>query len=496
MPVIYSARWVVPITSPPIPAGAIALDGSTILSVGPCARLQKELPDAPVKEFDDAVILPGLVNVHSHLELSVMRGFLEKEENDFFAWLRKLTVARLAMTADDLLASAALGVIEAVRAGITCLGDSSSFAIQPMRALKDIGLRGIVYQESFGPDSSLAEENVAKLREQLSEMCGVKTERVRPGVSPHAPYTVSARQLELISRLATEEKLPLMMHAAESKAERVFMMEGRGPFAEGLKKRGIEWRAPGVSTIQYLARHGVLETKPLLAHCINVDETDLELIRNSGAGIGHCPKSNAKLSHGRAPFAEFIQHEINVGLGSDSVASNNTCDILEEARFATLMARSVSEARPRGPQAGSPAGVGRSGRASRESEPLSDSTSPRSTVPALPHGRASDTVSAQDALFAATLGGARALGLDGQIGALKPGMQADIAIISLSGAHQHPLSDPVETLVFTSSGRDVILTMVAGKEIYRDQTIATVDEPDFRQMANQVRAKIDTLNGP
>ena len=368
MPLIYSARWILPVIDAPIEHGAIAIKDSTIIAVGTRADLIRKFPDTPVNDFGEAAILPGLVNAHSHLELTVMRGFLEEEENDFFAWLRKLTVARMAMTPDDLFVSASCGASEAARAGITCVGDSSSAAIESMRALKQTGLRGIVYQESFGPDPKLAEENVAKLQMQLAAMRKVETDVVRAGVSPHAPYTVSARQLEMISRLAIVEEFPLMMHAAESQAERQFLLDGTGAFADGLKSRNIEWNAPGISTIKYLQRHGVLETKPLLAHCINVDDDDLDLIKTGNAGIAHCPKSNSKLRHGRAPFAKFLAHGINAGLGSDSVASNNTCDILEEARFATLLAR-VSEARPRGPQPGSPAGVGRLGRARSGSRP-------------------------------------------------------------------------------------------------------------------------------
>lgn len=455
MPIIYSSRWVVPITSAPVEDAAVAIEGSKILAVGPRAQLLADLPGAPVREFGNAVILPGLVNVHSHLELTVMRGFLETEESDFFSWLRKLTIARLKLTADDLHASAGLGAIEAARAGITCVGDSSSFATQSAQALNEIGLRGIVYQESFGPDPNLAAENVAKLRDQVSELRKVETDLVRAGVSPHAPYTVSARQLEMISQLAIEENLPLMIHAAESRAEQAFMLEGGGPFAEGLKQRGIEWRAPGISTIRYLHEHGVLKAKPLLAHCINVDDADLELIKNAGAGIGHCPKSNAKLRHGRAPFSRFIQNGINVGLGSDSVASNNTCDILEEARFATLMAR-------RGPDFS-----------------LRD------------RGGSQTEVDASTALWAATLGGARALGLGDRIGALKEGMQADITVVNLGGAHQQPASDPLSTLVFSSSGRDVISTTVAGREIYRDQTVNSANESEFQSLANGVRTKLE-----
>jgi cytosine/adenosine deaminase-related metal-dependent hydrolase len=433
---IFSARWVLPIISPVIENGAVAFEGSNIIAVGPQTEIVSRFPDSRIEDFGAAAILPGFVNVHSHLELTVMRGFLEREENDFVAWLRKLTVARLAMTAEDLLVSATCGAIEAARAGVTCLGDASSAARQGIKALQGVGLRGIVYQESFGPDPKLAGENVAKLREQISELRLLEDGLVRVGLSPHAPYTVSGPQLELISRLALDEQIPLMIHAAESQAEKLFMLKGEGPFAEGLRARGIEWQAPGVSTIQYLKRHGVLETRPLLAHCINVDDSDLELIKQRSAGIAHCPKSNAKLGHDRAPFAEFIARGLNVGLGSDSVASNNTCDMLEEARFATLLARL---------------------------------------------GRATAPVSAEQALFAATLGGARAMGRDDQIGALAPGMQADITIVSLDGTHQQPMRDPAAALVFASSGCDVLLTLVAGNEIYRDGCVSSVDESEFRE---------------
>jgi len=452
MPKIYTARWVLPIVAAAINDGAIVINDSKIAAVGDRAAILRAFPGALVEDFGNAAILPGLINAHSHLELTVMRGFLEREEHDFFAWLRKLTIARLQMTDEDLFVSAACGAIEAARAGITCLGDSSSFALQSMRALSEIGLRAIVYQESFGPDPKLAKENVEKLREQLDGMQTLQTDLVRAGLSPHAPYTVSARQLEMISRLAVDEAIPVMMHAAESAGEQQLMLNGIGPFADGLRARGIDWQAPGTSTVRYLSDHGVLETKPVLAHCINVDEDDLQLIRNHGAGVAHCPKSNAKLGHGRAPFAQFIAGGLNVGLGSDSVASNNTSDILEEARFATLLARASGA------------------------------------------GLASDDqpgVSATQALFAATLGGARALGLSDRIGALKEGMQADIAAVSLDSMRQQPVDDPADAMIFSSSGRDVLLTVVAGKEIYRNGQLTTIVEDDFGVRLGQIRKKLD-----
>ena len=468
---IYSARWVLPISSPVIEDGAVAVAQDRIVAVGHAPRLKARFANASVLDFGHAALLPGLVNAHSHLELTVMRGFLEREENAFFAWLRKLTVARMAMTSEDLYVSAMCGAIEAARAGVTCVGDASAVASAAMKALNEIGLRGIVYQESFGPDPAAAKENVRKLQAQLDELRGSESALVRAGVSPHAVYTVSAPQLEMISRLAQDENFPLMMHAAESCAEELFMLAGTGPFAEGLRGRNIDWQSPRISTVQYLSRLGVLETKPLLAHCITVDRPDIHTIKSSDARIAHCPKSNAKLGHGRAPFARFIEAGVKVGLGSDSVASNNTCDILEEARFATLLAR-IS---------------GHDGQ-------ISNDVNSRARLDTFQGGEAAPLLSSRDALFAATLGGARALGLDDRVGALAEGKQADLVVVALDKAHQQPTQDPSEALVLSSSGQDVLMTMVGGQEVYRNDLVSHVGEAGYSTRLREIRARLDSID--
>ncbi|HKQ51926.1 MAG TPA: amidohydrolase family protein [Pyrinomonadaceae bacterium] len=442
---LYCARWVLPLASPPIEDGGVAVEGSRIIGTGTRDELLAQFPRATPRDFGEAAILPGFVNAHSHLELTGMRGFLEREESDFRAWLGKLTLTRLErLTPDDLYVSAAWGAVEAARAGVTCLADASDAAASSMRALADVGLRGIVYQESFGPNPADARANFELLSEKVALLRELESERVRVGVSPHAPYTVSPPQLELIAEYARAEHLPLMMHAAESEAEELLMLEGRGPFAEGLARRGIEWRAPGISTIQHLARHGILAARPLLAHCIRVDGADVEAIREAGAGVAHCPKSNAKLGHGRAPFAKFVARGVRVGLGSDSVASNNLCDLLEETRFALLLAR----------------------------------------------GKSAQWLNAEDGLQAATAGGARALGLEAEIGTLAPGLQADLAVVNLSGAHQTPVHDPVAALVYASSARDVLLTMVAGRVVFSDDRVHTVDEDALRARINEINRRM------
>src|SRR5690349_4257 len=432
MTTIYSARWVLPVSSAPIEHGAVAIDGPLIVGVGIAAEIAARFPDARIESFGESAILPGLVNTHTHLELTALRGYLENEEGDFFAWLRKLTLARLErMTADDIRVSATWGACEAVRAGITCVGDASDAAAMSMLALQDVGLRGVVFQESFGPDPRLVAENFGKLTAKVGELREIESELVRVGVSPHAPYTVCRTQLELIAEFACRERLPLMMHAAESEGEELFLREGTGIFATGLAKRGIEWTPPRMSTIQYLRECGILDVQPLLAHCIRVDDEDIETLRLTGAKVAHCPKSNAKLGHGRAPFAKFVEAGVTVGLGSDSVASNNTCDLIEEGRFAVLVA---------------------------EKSPL---------------------LTASRMLAAATMGGV-----------LAEGAQADLAIVSLDGVHQTPVYDPVTALIFSSSGRDVLLTIIAGREVYRDRRVLDVDEERLKARMNEIVRKL------
>lgn len=446
MTTIYSARWVLPVSASPMENGAVAVEGQRIVGVGSRDEIVERFPESRYEALGEAAILPGFINTHTHLELTAMRGYLENEESDFFAWLKKLTFARLErLTQDDLHVSAVWGACEAVRAGITFVGDASDSAMVSMQALSEVGLRGIVYQESFGPDPKLVLENFEKLKAKVQQLCDFKTELVRAGVSPHAPYTVCRPQLELIAELAETERVPLMMHAAESEAEALLLREGCGQFADGLAKRSIEWKAPGVSTIAYLNQVGLLSVRPLLAHCIRVDDADIETLRHTRAKVAHCPKSNAKLGHGRAPFAKFLESGVAVGLGSDSVASNNTCDLLEEARFATLSARASG-------------GV----------------------------------VSANDALEALTLGGARCFELENEIGQLKEGFQADLTVVSLTGLHQLPSYDPVATLIFASSGRDVIMTMVAGREVFRDGRIAGVDEERLRARMQEISENLNT----
>jgi 5-methylthioadenosine/S-adenosylhomocysteine deaminase len=468
---LYSARWVLPVTSEPIEDGAVAVEGTRVAGVGSRAKLVEQFPGSELVDLGEAAILPGFINCHTHLELTAMRGFLEPEEGNFFAWLRKVTFSRNErMSAEDLYVSAVWGAVEAARAGVTCVGDASDSGACVMRALRDVGLRGVVFQEAFGVDEREAATQFDKVREKVERLRGGETALVTLGLSPHSPYTVAPPLLGMLARFALEERLPLMMHAAESEAEQLFMLYGSGPFAESYAARGLVFNSPRSTTVRHLARVGILDTRPLLAHCVRVDEEDMRLIAEHGASIAHCPKSNAKLGHGRAPLAALLKAGASVGLGSDSVASNNTCDMLEEARFAVLASRAAGDTLDAAGNmldvagdlldvAGDCAGGGR-------------------------------MMSARDALRLMTHGGAGALRLSHLTGALTAGLEADFVAVRLDGAHQTPAYDPSAALIFSSSGRDVLLTVVAGREVFRDGRVTTVDESDLRARVRDIARRL------
>ena len=420
---ILTADHLLPISSDPILNGAIAIEGARIVSVGPFADLLRQFPNAEVEQFGKAAILPGFVNCHSHLELTALRGALDDVEHDFRSWLLRINDLRSKMTDADIEASAISGAREGAAAGVTCFGDIGRYGRAGILALKGVGLRGIVFQETnFSPDNRTADDDFAELGAKYEQLRKEETHLVRVGLSPHSPYTVGLRLFELIAQYSILNRVPLTIHAAESVDEMDLMTRGEGFFTQVYEKFDLGWNSPHCTSIEYLERLGVLSTRPLLAHCVTVSDSDISKIAANRASIAHCPKSNAKFGHGYAPFERCLDAGIAVGLGSDSVASNNVCDLLEESRFAALVARN----RP-GSQR---------------------------------------FLTAKEVLEAATLGGVRALGLDDQIGTLEGGKQADITVISLDQESQQPINDIHAALVFSSNARDVLATLVAGKQVF------------------------------
>jgi cytosine/adenosine deaminase-related metal-dependent hydrolase len=411
MTATYHARWVLPITDDPIENGSVAVENGRITYVG------ERREDGSSTDLGDAILMPGLVNAHCHLELTAMRGFLE--DLDFRRWILRLTAAkRTVLTGESLLDSARAGLEEGIAAGITTYADTCDSGVV-VDAMREYGVRGIMYQELFGPDPAQCAASIADFRSKLDRLREKTTDLVRVGISPHAPYTVSDDLFRAAAALSASENLPMAVHVAESEVETQLVVGAEGAFAEGLRGRGIDVRARASTPIQLLATLGVLDRQPLLIHCVRLDAADFGLIVSSNSRIAHCPVSNAKLGHGIAPLLEMLAAGIDVGIGSDSMASNNRMDLLEESRAALLFQR---------------ARVG-----------------------------THEALSPSDVLELATMGGACALGLADQIGSLEVGKSADLAAFEIGNAG--PVHDPAAAAVFSVSGRRASLVTVAGKPL-------------------------------
>ena len=422
----YHARWVLPITRPPIENGTVVENDGVITYVGPRAAA----PPGQDYDLGDAILLPGLVNSHTHLELTAMRGFLE--DCRFAEWIDKLRQSRNEVIDQRaLLDSARLGLVEGLEAGITTYADTCSSGVA-MQAMRDAGVRGVMYQEVFGPDPSQAELAMRELEDRVETLRLEQTDLVSLGVSPHAPYTVSDPLYEAAARFASSRRLPLAMHIAESEPEFDLVTRGTGDFAERWKRRGIPVTPRARSPIALLEKRGALETGPLLIHCVRVDSDDIAIIAGHNCPVAHCPASNAKFGHGIAPLLPLIAAGIRVGIGSDSVASNNRMDILDEARLSVLIHRAAT--------------------------------------------RRHDAFGAHEALQLATIGGARALGIDARVGSLEVGKDADLAGFRTDSPRTIPIGDPYSTAIFALPGRSAELVTVKGRVLVERGRVRAADE--------------------
>ena len=400
---VLSADWVLPVDGPPVRDGAVAIgDDGRIAAVGPAAEL------GPGERFEDAVILPGFVNAHSHLEYAVYGGF--GDGLSFVPWLGTHIERKRRIGLEEMEAIARLGAAQCLASGITTVGDCS-FSGAAATACAELGLRAVVYLEVFGEPEEIA-ERFLPTRERLEPLL---SERVRPGVSPHAPTTVSRALYEAAGALG----LPLATHLAESPAEHEWLTRGTGDYAEL-----ADWLPPpaGTTGVRLLADLGLLGPGVVAAHCVTVDEEEIALLAASGTAVAHCPRSNALLGCGHAPVAALLAAGVTVGLGTDSPASTPSFDVFDELRTAVASARA------------------------RERRP--------------------DALSCAAALELATLGAARALGLGDETGSLTPGKQADVTVVSLAGSAFLPWEDPASAVVLGGSPERVLATLVSGKPRY------------------------------
>lgn len=407
----YRAARVLPIATAPIANGAVVVENGKIVWVGRAGD-EPSISRARVVELGDSVLAPGLVNAHTHLDLTVAQGLFDGLT--FFEWIRAVLACRGELSHDQVLDSARLGVIRGLEAGITTFADTAPFDA-PFRAMIELGVRGIAFVEVFGPDPSVATKNVAELRARIRPMRDSATKLVSVGVSPHAPYSVSNDLYVAAAAMARAEGLPMATHLAESADESELVKSAGGPFADLLRSRDIAVEPRADSPVALLDQLGVLGPDMLLIHCVRCGADDIASIVRSGASVATCPRSNSYFAHGKAPAAAMRRAGARLGVGSDSLASNESMDMMAEAAEALA------------------------------GDPSADTAE---------HWRL------------ATLGGASALGLDGRIGTIEIGKEADLAAFPLGGAGADMAGYPSLAVNARAS-----LAVVAGVERVREGRI-------------------------
>jgi|Deesub1362A_J573_1020465.scaffolds.fasta_scaffold01832_7 5-methylthioadenosine/S-adenosylhomocysteine deaminase len=445
---ILRARYVLPIEGEPIENGAVLVRKGKIDAVGKFSKLKKEYPEEEVKDFKDAAILPGFVDTHTHLEFSTFRGVTP--DLPFWAWKLKLAEKSRVFSDGDWELSAEIGALEAIQSGITCIADITRTGA-PLKVALKFGLRGIIFYEVSEMDAKKTDKVMQEAEEKIQEWKKLsKGSLLEIGISPYSAYNVAPPILKEVAHFSQGEKLLLATHLSGSKEEYDFVKYGSGPLAHQYREvmgwGDILWQPLGVSPVKYMENWDVFETKVLAVHCIQMSDYDIDVLNKYDVSIAHCPRTSAKLGMGVAPLSKFFKRGMIVGLGTDSPASNFTMDFFDEMRVGILLQRGVS--------------------------------------------KDVNSLSARKFVQMATLEGARALRMDGKIGSLKPGKEADIIVVDLSEAHQFFGEDPYTLLVYRSSQENIILTMVKGEILYERGKFKKVSLSNIMSRVSPLKKKL------
>jgi 5-methylthioadenosine/S-adenosylhomocysteine deaminase len=413
----------------------IAITKESIVAVGPSA-----LAYAAAERVDcgGRVVMPGLVNAHTHVAMALLRGLADDLRLDVWLMGYMMPVEREFVTPEFVQLGTRLGCAEMIRSGITCFADMYYFEEAVAEVTAEAGLRALCGQTVLrfpAPDATSYEDSLIRAREFIERWRDHPL--IVPGPAPHAPYTCTPAILQACAELAAEFDVPLHTHLAETQLE---VEESR--------------RVNGMPVVPWAKKQGLFGAKVLAAHCVHVDEGEIRALKNFGAGIAHNPTSNLKLGAGIAPVAKMIELGLDVGIGTDGAASNNDLDMFEETRLAALLAKGSG---------GDPT--------------------------ALP---------ARLALAMATRGGARALHLDRLTGSLEPGKRADLIVLDLSALHAVPAfhRDPngiYAQIVYTAKSTDVVDVMCNGRWLMRGRELLTLDEQALRTAAQERARQIDAF---
>lgn len=325
---IIAGDWAITPGTKTLEHGAVCINGNRIQDVGTKDALAARYPDAVVRNHPGCVIMPGLVNAHTHLALTALQDVVPPE-GDFAPWIDRITRAVLALDRNDFAASATAGAVQCLLGGVTVVGDIA-YGPESPAAAGDMGLGGVFFWEVLGITPAELPDTLARIEFPTApgDQC---PSRMRCGLSPHAPYSSGPDLLRAIKRVADDFDIQFSIHAAESTAELQLLVTGDGPFAEKANRLAHGFHPPRTGAIHYLDRLGVLESA-LVIHCVHLMPGEAHLLAEKARGVVLCPRSNALLGNGRPPVRALLDAKVRIALGTDSAVSNTDLDLFAEAR--------------------------------------------------------------------------------------------------------------------------------------------------------------------
>lgn len=418
--------------------GAVAVKGDSILAVGHEDEIKKEYSATETIDCEGQVLMPGLINAHTHVPMTLLRGLADDLRLDVWLMGYMMPVEREFVSPEFVQLGTLLACAEQIRSGVTTFNDMYYFEEDVARAAAQAGVRAVCGQTVMkfpAPDAASFEDSLAMAREFIQRWKDHPL--IVPAVAPHAPYTCTAEILRATAELAREFDVPLHTHLSETALE-----------VENMRSEN------GIPVIPYVKKQGLLEAKVIAAHCVHIDAGEIRTLMHAGAGVSHNPSSNLKLASGFAPVMKMLETGLNVGIGTDGPASNNDLDMFEEVRLAAFVAKAVTN----------------------------DPTS-------LP---------ASQALLMATRLGAQALHIGHLTGSIEAGKRADLILVDVSPLHNSPsfkraADNTYAQIVYASKSTDVSDVMVNGKWLMRDRQLLTVKESELLSQAAEIARKIDSF---
>ncbi len=420
------------------PVGAIAIQGDSIVAVGDASEIAAKYTAKETIDCAGAVLMPGLVNAHTHVPMTLLRGLADDLRLDVWLMGYMMPVERQFVSPDFCRQGTLLACAEFIRSGVTCFADMYYFEDDVATATAQAGLRGVLAQTVMkypSPDAASYEDALTLARDFIVKWKGHPL--VVPSVGPHAPYTLTPEIFKAVTQLAVEYDVPMHIHLSETALE-----------VENMRNE------QNMPVIPYVKKQGIFEAKVLAAHCVHVDEGEIHTLYNYKAGVSHNPSSNLKLASGFAPVRKMLETGLNVGIGTDGTASNNDLDMFEEIRLASFISKAVTN----------------------------DPTS-------LP---------AWQVLTMATRLGAAAMHIGNITGSLEPGKRADLILIDTNTIHNSPRfnRDPNNVyaqIVYAAKSTDVTDVMVNGQWLMRQRALLTIEEGQLIEAANTYAKKIDAF---